>query len=131
LKEYENTTGHDLQSHPFATELGQCDSPEAILQIYQNQASTLDQTGKSNQTLMKWLDPTVNLLCLFVATLGEGIALVSLSEVVFPFITHTHFISVISSWKSNIHWNRCPSRCKFLSHVHYHLFLVTPYLSDC
>ncbi len=82
-KEYKKTTGHDLQSHPFATELGHCDSPDAILQIYQNQANALDQTGKSNQTLMKWLDPTVNLLCMFVATLGEGVALVSLSEVVF------------------------------------------------
>ena len=36
---------------------------------------------------MKWLDPTVNLLCMFVATLGEGVALVSLSEVVFPLLT--------------------------------------------
>jgi hypothetical protein len=78
-KEYKKTTGHDLQSHPFATELAHCDSPDAILQTYQNQANALDQTEKCNQTLMKWLDPTVNLLCMFVATLGEGVALVSLS----------------------------------------------------
>jgi len=84
-KEYKKTTGQDLQTHPLAIELDHCDSPNAVLEILQKQVNTLDETGKCNQTLMKWLNPTVHLLSMFSATLGEGVALVSFSEQVSPY----------------------------------------------
>jgi hypothetical protein len=114
-KEYKRTTGQDLQTHPLATELDLFDSPDAVLEILQKQADTLDETGKCNQTLMKWLNPTVHLLSMFSATLGEGVALVSFSEQISPIPPFIILLfSAIPSWKSNIHWNWCPSRGKFL-----------------
>jgi hypothetical protein len=80
-KEYKKKTGQDLQAHPLAAELDHCDSPDAILKVLQKQADALDD---SDQPLMKWLSPTVNLLFLFSAALGEGLTLVSFSKLVFP-----------------------------------------------
>ncbi len=83
LKEYKKTTGQDLQTHPLTGELDHCDFPDAILEIFQQQANALDETGKCNQTLMKWLNPTVHILFMFSATLGEGVGSVSFSELIY------------------------------------------------
>jgi len=81
-KEYEKKTGGDLRTHPFAAEFDHCDSPDAVLDIFQKQADALDQAGNSDQTLVKWLNPTVHLLYMFSATIAEGVGLVSLPECV-------------------------------------------------
>jgi hypothetical protein len=83
-KEYKKKTGQDLRTHPLAVELHNCDSPDAVLELLQKQADALDDAGKSDQALMRWLDPTVHVLYMFSATLGEGIGLVSASELDFP-----------------------------------------------
>jgi hypothetical protein len=75
--EYEKLTKHDLRTHPFAAALGDCDSPEAVLNIFRTQAQAFDKFCKGDDRLMKWLDPTVHILFTLSATLGEGIALVS------------------------------------------------------
>jgi len=84
-KEYKKKIGQDLQTHPLAAELDHCDSPDAILKVLQKQADALDDTGKCDQPWMKWLSPTVNLLFLFSATLGEGLTLVSFSKRFSPY----------------------------------------------
>ena len=81
--EYKTKTGQDLQTHPFADQLDSCDTADAILDVFQKQVDALNQARKSHQTLMKWLDPTVNVLLLFSATLGAGISLVSLTAWLF------------------------------------------------
>ena len=82
LKEYKKATGQDLQTHPLTGELDHCDFPDAILEIFQQQANALDETGKCNQTLMKWLNPTVHILVMLSATPGEGVGSVSFSELI-------------------------------------------------
>ena len=79
-KEYEKQTGRDLRTHPLAAGFDHCNSPDAVLGIFQKQADALDQAGKSDQTLVKWLNPTVHLLYTFSATIAEGVGLVSLTE---------------------------------------------------
>ena len=84
-KEYRKKTGQDLRTHPLAAELDHCDSPDATSEILQNQANALDDAGKSDQTLMVWLNPTVNVLYMLSATLGEGVGLVSRPKLSSPY----------------------------------------------
>ena len=78
LKAYEKRTKKDLLAHPLAFQLQACDSPSAILAILQQQVQGLDQSRSSEDRRAEWLDPTVNILFAFSATLGEGVGLVSL-----------------------------------------------------
>ncbi|KAH9956631.1 hypothetical protein BC827DRAFT_748423 [Russula dissimulans] len=74
-REYEKRTGRDLRTHPLAAEFDQCNSPDAVLDIFQKQTDALDQAGKSGQTLVKWLNPTVHLLYMLSATIAEVVGL--------------------------------------------------------
>jgi len=72
LQAYKKKTGKDITSHPLATELQSCDSPDEILAILQTEDKYGDYEG-----FAKCLIPTVNVLYAFSATLGEGVGLVS------------------------------------------------------
>ncbi|KAH9073562.1 hypothetical protein EDB83DRAFT_82556 [Lactarius deliciosus] len=84
LRAYEKQTKKDLLSHPLAARLNSCDSPTAILAVLQDQVQEFEQSRSVDERLTKWLDPTVNVLYAFSATLGEGVGLVfSPAKVVF------------------------------------------------
>jgi hypothetical protein len=76
LKAYEKRTKKDLLAHPLAAQLQPCDSPGAILTILQQQIQEFSQSRANDERWSKWLDPTVNVLYAFSATLGEGVGLV-------------------------------------------------------
>ena len=78
LKAYEERTKKDLLAYPLAAELQSCSSPSAILAVLQEQFQDLNQSRSNDEKLTRWLDPTVNVLCSFSDTLGEGVSLVSL-----------------------------------------------------
>ena len=78
LKAYEKRTKSDLLAHPLAAQLQACDSPSAILALIHKQVQGLHQSQRSDERLTKWLNPTVNVLYAFSATLGEGVGLVCL-----------------------------------------------------
>ena len=71
LRTYKKKTGKDITSHPLATELQSCDSPDAILAVLQRQIPT-----PNHETFAKCLIPTVNVLYTLSDTLGEGVSLV-------------------------------------------------------
>ncbi|KAI9429380.1 hypothetical protein H4582DRAFT_2134681 [Lactarius indigo] len=75
LEAYNNQTKNDIASHPLAVQLQSCDSPSAILAILRAQVQAFDQSQSGDEKLTKWLDPTVNVLYAFSATLGEGVGL--------------------------------------------------------
>ncbi|KAH9047741.1 hypothetical protein EDB84DRAFT_1434645 [Lactarius hengduanensis] len=74
---YKKRTGQDITSHPLAAQLKTCDSPDAILALLTAQAEEFDQSRRDDERLTKWLNPTVNVLYAFSATLGEGVGLAS------------------------------------------------------
>jgi hypothetical protein len=76
-KEYKKQTKRDIASHPLATRLQSCDSPHAILAVLRDQVQKFDQSQSVDEEWMKWVDPTVNVLYAFSATLGNGVGLVS------------------------------------------------------
>jgi DUF438 domain-containing protein len=77
LKEYEKKTKKDLLAHPLAAQLQSCYSITAILTTLQDQVQQFDQRRRGDERLTKWLNPTVNVLYAFSATLGEGVGLVN------------------------------------------------------
>ena len=76
LKEYKKQTKRDISSHPLAAQLQSCDSPSAILAVLQARAQKFGQSQSDDEKWIKWVDPTVNVLFAFSATLGNGVGLV-------------------------------------------------------
>jgi hypothetical protein len=76
LKTYKKKAGKDITSHPLATELQSCDSPDAILAVLRKQIPTPDQSQSGDETFAKCLIPTVKVLYNLSDTLGEGVGLV-------------------------------------------------------
>ena len=76
LKAYEKRTKKDLLAHPLATQLQTCATPAAILAMLQERVQGLDQSQRRDERWSKWLDPTVNVLFTFSATIEAGVSLV-------------------------------------------------------
>ena len=76
LESYKRKTKNDLTSHPLLPSLQSCDSPEAILTVLREQIPGFNQSQNGDDRLTKWVDPTVNVLFAFSATVGQGVGLV-------------------------------------------------------
>ncbi|KAH9035898.1 hypothetical protein EDB85DRAFT_820998 [Lactarius pseudohatsudake] len=84
LKAYEKKTKKDLLAHPLAAQLQACNSPADILLVLQGKVKELDQSRSADERLSRWLNPTIDVLYAFSATLGEGVGLVfSPAKVIF------------------------------------------------
>ena len=77
LEAYEKATKSKLLTHPLAAQLQSCDSPAAILSVLKNLVQQSDQRFGSDERLRSWLDPTVNVLYTFSATLGGSVGMVT------------------------------------------------------
>ena len=77
LKEYKKQTKRDISSHPLAAQLQSCDTPSAILAVLQARVQKFGQSQSDDEKWIKWVDPTVNVLFAFSATLGSGVGLVT------------------------------------------------------
>jgi hypothetical protein len=82
LESYEKTTKNELLTHPLATQLQSCDSPATILSVLRDLVQQFEQSRGGNDGLRSWLDPTVNVLFAFSATLGEGVGIVTLAVLI-------------------------------------------------
>ncbi|KAF8260186.1 hypothetical protein EI94DRAFT_1706485 [Lactarius quietus] len=76
LKRYKKKTGKDLTTHPLAKEIRNCGSPDDIVTVLQKKADALNQSQSGDERLTKWLTPTVNVLNLLSATVGQGVGTV-------------------------------------------------------
>ncbi|KAH9069562.1 hypothetical protein EDB83DRAFT_2314276 [Lactarius deliciosus] len=83
LKSYKKKTKNDLKNHDLFKQLEACDSPAAILAVFQAARFDFSPTA-SDDRLNKWLVPTINVLYAFSGALGEGVALVNIHSSVFP-----------------------------------------------
>ena len=76
LKAYEKKTKKDLLAHPLAAQLQACKSPGDSLVILRDKVNEFDQSKSTDERLSRWLNPTINVLYAFSATLGGGVGLV-------------------------------------------------------
>ena len=75
LEAYKKKTKQSLEGHALLTQLQTCDSPAAILDLLRGQVNP-----DADEGLKTWLNPTINVLYTFSATLGGGVGLVNMNE---------------------------------------------------
>ena len=109
LQAYDNKTKNKLLDHPLATQLQSCDSPNVVVSVLQDLIQQFDRRRTNDERLKNWLNPTVNVLYTFSATLGEGVGLVSLGFLFLYYLYSDRHLLDIFSRKSDICWYRCPS----------------------
>jgi len=73
LTDYSKQTGIDLSNSPFATALEQSDSPEAILQLFQQREKAFKEYRDGSQRLISFLSPAVKVLQAFSGVLVVGV----------------------------------------------------------
>ena len=78
LESYKRKTKKDLASHPLFPSLQSCESPEGVLTILRDQVPAFSQSQSCDDRLTKWVAPTVNVLCSFSGTIGQGVGLVNI-----------------------------------------------------
>ena len=93
IKEYEKKTKTDLLTHPLATQLQSCESSGDILAVLHSKVNEFDKTRSHNEKLSSWLNPTINVLYAFSATLGQGVGLVSLNSSTGHFLSFSQIFS--------------------------------------
>ena len=71
LDAYKKKTKKDIISHPLAAQLQSCDSSSTIIAVLRSQVQANDQAESTDEKWTKWLDPTVNVLSAFSASLKD------------------------------------------------------------
>ena len=116
LKSYQKQTKQDLLAHPLVSQLHSCDSTAAIVAILQGQVQVFDQSRSGDDRLTKWLNPTVNVLSAFSATVSGGVSLVSLDTYanVFLEVSYVYILGILAC-KCDFHRDRCPHLSEYCS----------------
>ena len=84
LEKYREKTKTDLITHPLATQLQSCNSSSDILAFLHDKVKEFEKSRTQNEKLSRWLNPTINVLYAFSATLGGGVGLVGLNVIEYP-----------------------------------------------
>ena len=115
LKSYQRQTKQDLLVHPLVSQLQACESTAAIVTILQDQVQVLDKSHSGDYRLTKWLNPTVNVLFAFSATVSGGVSLVSLdtyANVILEASADVYFVGIFAC-KCDFYRDRCPHFSKY------------------
>jgi hypothetical protein len=115
LKTYQKHTKCDLLAHPLAAQLQGCESPSAILAIIHQQVQGLHQSQRADERFTQWLNPTINVLNAFSATLSAGVGLVCLWLRSRPRYILLHYFPGIFSCTSYLCRSRHFSFCAYSS----------------
>ena len=116
LEKYNRKTKQDLAKHPLFPRLQSCDSPEAIITVLREQTPEFNQSQNSNDGLMTWVTPTVNVLYSFSATIGGIVGLVNISILFSYHIVQSNIhLPGIPTSEHNFHGDWCSSPCPCLS----------------
>lgn len=81
LETYKKKTGEDLIKNPLLCSLETCHSPDAVLTLLRAQILGPGQPHSSSDKLTRWLNPTVNVINAFSATISESVGTVSLATI--------------------------------------------------
>jgi hypothetical protein len=115
LKSYQKQTKSDLLAHPLHSQLQSCDSTAVIVAILQDQVQELDKSRSGDERLTRWLNPTVNVLSAFSATVSGGVSLASLHSYANVFLeasSYVYFLGIFAC-KCDFYRHRCPHFSKY------------------
>src|ERR1700761_3330262 len=76
VKAYEKKTKNDILTHPLVAQFQACNSSSDILAVLQDKVNEFDQSRSADERLSRWLNPTINVLYAFSATLSGGVGVV-------------------------------------------------------
>jgi hypothetical protein len=115
IEAYKKKTKKDLCSHPLLDKLQNCHSPDAVLKVLYEQIPDFNQSRGTDDKLTKWLNPTVNVLCMFSGVIGGSIGLASPRDLRVKCVPDLIFnrLAGISTSCSDLHWNWYPFLSKF------------------
>jgi hypothetical protein len=113
LEKYKRKTKQDLAKHPLLPRLQSCESPEAILTVLREGTPDSSQSQNSDDRLTKWVNPTVNVLYSFSATIGGVVGLVNIGIFPYDIVQSNIYLSGIPTSKHNFHgdWRSSPGSC--------------------
>ena len=77
LADYAKITGEDLSENSFTAAIEQSNSPEAILELFEERAKAFKEYRDNNRRLIICLTPAVKVIQAFSGILGEAVTLVS------------------------------------------------------
>ena len=119
VERYDTRTKNKLLTHPLAAQLQSCDSPTAVLSLLQGLVQQFDQGRSNDESFRSWLNPTVNVLFAFSATLGEGVGLVKLYRESLYILVSDHRSLGFFARESNIcwYWHSFPGKYPLRSHT--------------
>ena len=86
LTDYQEKTKKNLLDYWLASELKNCESIDAVLDILRDQAKAIERTSTADQRLMNHIGTSVTVLSSISNTLGEGISLVCVMKPIFAAI---------------------------------------------
>jgi hypothetical protein len=121
LEEYKSKTGKDLTEDPLLRSLETCDTPDAVLTILRAQILGPGPSQSSHDKLTTWLDPTVNVINAFSATIGGGVGLVSPTriEVIAPRSASDFYFEGLPTCWSDIYGHWSPAVSEYLHRSHF------------
>jgi len=110
LGEYAEQTGIDLSMDPLAEKIQLLQSPDDILRLLQERERAFKGYRDRNRTLISCLNPAVNVIHAFSATLGEAVSLVSRTPIFWPnsillFLPNPTSPGPLPSGKSHFCWH--------------------------
>ena len=106
LAAYNRKTKKDLASDPILPKLQSCNSPDAILTVLRREIPTFSESENDDNRFTKWVMPTVRVLLVFSATIGQGVGLVNIRIFLrenFPFL---YPLSGIPTGEHHSCWDR-------------------------
>ncbi|KAH8990183.1 hypothetical protein EDB86DRAFT_2940092 [Lactarius hatsudake] len=68
---FNKKTKQSIENHALFTQLKTCGSPDTVLDLLRGQVNP-----NADEGFKKWLNPTINVLCAFSGTLGEGVGVI-------------------------------------------------------
>jgi hypothetical protein len=77
VDKYAAETGINLKDNPFANKVKDCDSPDAILLLLQENTKSFKDYRDQNRKFIDCLSPVVQFVHAFSGVLGEAAGLVS------------------------------------------------------
>src|ERR1700716_3925594 len=77
LEDYAEQTGIDLTKNPIADQIRLSNSPQAILELFQEREKAFKEYREVDRRLISCLSPAVKVLHAFSGIIGEAVSLVS------------------------------------------------------
>ena len=89
LADYLYQTGVDLTKSPFTEKLQNCQSADAIIELFQDKATQFKDYRNGNRKLINCLSPVVQVFYTFSGVLGGVVSLVSTLSSSMTYLFHT------------------------------------------